>query len=70
MNVLTVVVGGATDVENFDLENGGPLPERKRERRDESNGGDRCERERDVGEKTMEHGGAWQRDHGGDKYRV
>lgn len=38
------------------------------ERRDESDGG---ERDRDVGEKTMEHGGAWQRGrHGGDKYRV
>lgn len=38
------------------------------ERRDESDGG---ERDRDVGEKTMEHGGAWQRSlHGGDKYRV
>lgn len=41
---------------------------RVRERRDESDGG---ERDRDVGEKTMEHGGAWQRGrHGGDKYRV
>lgn len=31
-----------------------------------------AERERrDVGEKTTEHGGAWQHgDHGGDKYRV
>lgn len=29
------------------------------------------ERDRDVGEKTMEHGGAWQRGrYGGDKYRV
>lgn len=69
MNVLTAVVGGATDVENFDLERTGLRSRaRVRERRDESDGG---ERDRDVGEKTMEHGGAWQRGrHGGDKYRV
>lgn len=61
------MVGGTTDVENFDLESRASARTKEKEGR-----GRRLLRERrDIGEKTTEHGGAWQHGyHGGDKYRV
>ena len=76
VNVLRVV-GGSTDVENFKLAVEGSAGAKKRneEAKREENGRKRTrgkrERERAVGEKTMEHGGAWlSGSDGGDKYGV
>lgn len=74
MNVLTAMVEGSTDVENFNLKSQASVgSERGKEgmrvaaAMAEGEGKER----RDVGEKIMEHGGAWQHGHhGGDKYRV
>lgn len=65
------MVGGTTDVENFDLESRASARTKEKEGRG-MRAAAAAERERrDVGEKTTEHGGAWQhRYHGGDKYRV
>ena len=81
------VVGGSTDVENFKLgrRRTGRSEKRKEERVEEARDVERGEREErgkkekkrereregTVGEKTMEHGGAWlSGSHGGDKYGV
>lgn len=67
------MVGGSTDVENFDLESRASVrSERGKGGKDVRAATVAAEREkRDVGEKTMVHGDAWQRrHHGGDKYGV